>query len=66
MEDLCHFDLHEGLKTPKIDAIPHRMGRGPWSLYVQGIEGVAFGRTLTTLEDDNIWSFAPRHWPLEA
>ena len=53
MEELCHFDLHGGLKAPRMDAIPHR-GRVPQSLCEQRIEDIAFGGTLTTFEDDII------------
>jgi hypothetical protein len=52
MEELCHFDLHGGLKTPRMDAIPHRMGRGPQISCAHEVMNVAFGGTLTTLEDD--------------
>jgi hypothetical protein len=46
MEELFHFDLHEMLKTPRMDAIPHMMGIGPQSICVKGIEDTAFARTL--------------------
>jgi hypothetical protein len=54
IEELFQFYLHGGLKTPRMDIIPHRMGRGPQSLDLKRKKGVAFGGTLTTLEDDII------------
>jgi hypothetical protein len=52
MEELRHFDLRGGLKTPNMDAIPHNMGIGPWSYCVQKLMNISFGGTLTALEDD--------------
>jgi hypothetical protein len=51
---LCHFDLHGGLKTPKMDVIPHKMGRGPRSHCTLEMMDVAFGGTWTPLGDDMI------------
>jgi hypothetical protein len=48
------FDLHGGLKSPRMVTIPHRMGRGPRSSCAHEVMNVAFGGTLTTLEDDII------------
>jgi len=41
MEELCHFDLHGGLKTPRMYAIPHRMGIGPQSYYAHEVMNLA-------------------------
>jgi hypothetical protein len=54
MKKLFHFDLHDGLRTPRMDDIPHRLDREPWSLCVQRIENVTFGGNLTTFEDEII------------
>jgi hypothetical protein len=54
MEELCHFDLDGGLKTTRMDAIPHMMGRGPQSSCAHEVMNVAFRGTLTTLKDDII------------
>jgi hypothetical protein len=61
MEKLCHFDLHGGLKTPRMDSIPHGMGRGPRSICRLDVIDVSFGGTWTTLDDDII---APCTWTL--
>jgi hypothetical protein len=52
MEEMFHFDLHGGLKTPRMDAIPHSMGRGPQIHCTLEMMDVAFGGTWTTLSDD--------------
>jgi hypothetical protein len=62
MEELYYFDLHGGLKGPRMDAITHRLGSAPENLCVQKIEDIAFGGTMTAFEDDIIalytWVFA--------
>jgi hypothetical protein len=54
MEELCHYDLQRGLKTPRMDVIPHRIGRGPLSSFSHEVMNGAFRGTLTSLEDDII------------
>jgi hypothetical protein len=49
MEELCDFNLHGGLKTPKMDTIPHRLGKAPRSLCVQRIENVSFGGVVVLI-----------------
>jgi hypothetical protein len=61
MEELCLFDLHGRLKTPRMDTIPHRMGRGPMRHWTPEMIDIAFGGSWTTLGDDII---APYTWTL--
>jgi hypothetical protein len=57
MEELCHFDLHGGLNTPRMDAIPHKMGRGPQRSCAHEVMNVSFGGTLPKLKDDIVSPF---------
>jgi hypothetical protein len=62
MKKLCHFDRREGLRTPRMDAILHKLGIGPQSHCTLEMMDVAFGGTWKTLEDDIIalgtWTLA--------
>jgi hypothetical protein len=57
MEELCHFDLHGVLKIPRMDVIPHRMGRGNQIHCKIEMMDVSFGFTSKTLGDDIISLF---------
>jgi len=61
MEELCHIDLHEELKTPMMDSIPHMMGRRPWIHCTIEIMDFGFGGTWKPPGDDIV---APCTWTL--